>query len=275
MTVELALALLASCLYAIASLAAVQSLVRGSAAVGRAQTLVTWGGGLCLLAILIVRGLTLARVPAFGLFEALVWYGLAVTIAFLVLAASHETPGLSGILLPYVTLVVLCSLFGVRQDIPVDPDIQSIWLGLHVVTAFIGYGLFTLESLLAVAYLIQDRNLKHKRFGPVFRRLPSLEMLDHLMQEQIGLAFLVFSLSIGLGIFLAHRSGWGTLWTTDPKVATAAGTWLVYAILFHLRLTADRHGRQVAIVALAGLVSVLITFFGVHLVTGSMHDFVF
>ena len=229
----------------------------------------------CLAAVLVVRGWRTGRIPAFGVFEVLVWYGLAVTLAYLALALRHETRGIAGILLPGVTLVVLGSLAAVGVPaVAVDSEILSFWLGLHIVTAFLGYGLFTLESVLAVAYLIQDRNLKRKQFGALFQRLPSLETLDRLMYEQIGLAFLLFSFSMALGVVLARTRGWGAAWATDPKVAGAAATWLVYAILFHLRLAADRHGRKMALVALIGLACVVITFVGVHLIAASVHDYV-
>jgi ABC-type transport system involved in cytochrome c biogenesis permease subunit len=217
----------------------------------------------------------MGRIPAFGVFEALVWYAFAVTVAYISLAARHETRGVCGFLLPFVTVVVAGSLPAIATPVVVEPGIQSAWLGLHIATAFLGYGFFTLESVLALAYLVQDGNLKRKSFGALFQRLPSLEALDHLMREQISVAFVLFSFSLAMGVVLAHQRNWGAAWVTDPKVAGAAATWLVYALLFHLRLAADRHGRRMAQVALAGLACVLVTFFGVHLLTSSLHEFIF
>ena len=116
--------------------------------------------------------------------------------------------------------------------------------GSAVGTAFCGYGLFTIESVVAAAYLLQDRNLKRRNFGPVYRNLPALETLDRVMFELIGPAFLLFSVSIAMGVGLAHVNKWGVRWTTDPKVLATGFTWLVYGVLFHLRRGADRHGRR-------------------------------
>jgi ABC-type transport system involved in cytochrome c biogenesis permease subunit len=274
MTAEIMLVGAAAAVYVAAAVIAVRQLVRGEPANEYRLLALVSLAAVCLGAVLTARGLRTGRIPAFGVFEVLVWYGLAVTLAYLALAFRHRTRGIPGILLPAVAAVVLASLPALRAPVvPVDSQILSFWLGLHVVTAFLGYGLFTLESVLAVAYLIQDRNLKRKHFGALFQRLPSLETLDHLMYEQIGLAFLLFSFSMALGVVLVRRCGWGITWATDPKVAGAAATWLVYAILFHLRLGADRHGRRMALVALIGLACVIITFIGVHLVAPSVHDF--
>ena len=261
--------------YAVASGFAMAYLFRPIRSRERSVLLVTAAAGLCLTAALCVRGVRLGRLPGFGCFEALAWYALAVTGSYLYVAGRHETRALSAILLPYVTLLTGLGLLGVKTPFTVDPQIQSVWLGLHVVTAFVGYGLFTLEGILALAYLVQDWNLKHKRFGAVFHRFPSLETLDRLMIELISSAFLLLTLSIGLGIFLAHLNNWGAKWTTDPKVAASGATWLVYAILFHLRMSADRHGRRLALVAVFGFLCAMLTFVGVDLVSESMHDFLF
>lgn len=63
-------------------------------------------------------------------------------------------------------------------------------------------------------------------------------------------------------------------WITDPKVMATAATWIAYAILVHMRTRADRHGKKVALATIAGLFFVLFTFFGVHLIAESVHDFV-
>lgn len=275
MTLEMLLMIVACGLYAGTSVVSVRRLALGGQATERALFPLLSVAAACLAGVLLLRGLAAARVPAFGVFEALVWYALATTLAYLSLAIRHETRGFPGILLPFITVVVLASLPAIALPVKAASELQSFWLGLHIAAAFIGYGLFTVKSFLAIAYLIQDRNLKRKNFGTAFQRLPSLEALDYLMHRQIGFAFLIFSISIAFGVFLAHRFGWGSLWPTDPKVAGTAMTWLVYAVLLHLRLTTDRHGRTMALVALAGLACVLISFLGVHLVGSSVHEYIF
>jgi len=131
-----------------------------------------------------------------------------------------------------------------------------------------------LAGVLASAYLVQDRNLKHKRFGLVWERLPALETLDHLMGWQLGLGFLLLTGSILLGITQIWRNSGGGEWLTDPKVGATAVTWILFAVLVHMRASAKRHGRNMAVVTIAGLLCLLFAFIGVHLVTNSVHSFV-
>ena len=178
-----------------------------------------------LIAALVLRGARIERFPAFGGFEAATWYALATTTAYLYVGIRHEVlRTLSVVLLPCMGAVVFLGLLGVGSVPSADPRLRGVMVGLHVTMAFAGYGLFTLESLLGGAYLIQDRNLKRKRFTGWARRLPSLETLDKVMRELIGVAFALFTLSIGLGVTLAHVNKWGVAWAKDPKVMATGAT---------------------------------------------------
>ena len=77
-----------------------------------------------------------------------------------------------------------------------------------------------------------------------------------------------------IGVVLTHLNHWGGRWLTDPKIVATVVTWLVYAVLFRLRTAGRRHGREMALVALVGLVCVLFSFLGVHLVAHSIHGLV-
>lgn len=276
MCAEWVLAIVAGMLYACA---AVLALVRmrcpppgGERILMR---LVTLAAG-ALLAALILYGRHTGGFPVFGRFEASAWYATAITAAYLYAAHRYDTlRTVSAILFLYVTAIVFLGLPGLGSVSPPDPRLRSPLLALHVLMAFSGYGLFTLESALGAAYLVQDHQLKSKRFGPLSRHLPSLEVLDRAMAELIGTAFTLFTVSIGLGICLAQMKGWGFRWVTDPKISMTGATWLVYAILFHLQRRADRHGRLIAYVAVLGFACIVAAFLGLHLVTDSLHSFGF
>ena len=273
MGIEVVLAVLAAGLCVIASVLAVVDLVRQSRR--HVPLAIAALGGLCLGVALACRGIRMGRFPAFGGFEAAAWYALSVTGTCLYVGLRHRIQALPAFLFPYISLFVIAGVLRVGTETAAAPVLQNVLLAAHVTAAFLGYGLFTMESCLAMIYLVRDRDLKRKHFGPLSQRLPALETLDHLMVELIGCAFLLFSLAIGLGVFLAHQYNWGAQWVTDPKVVATGATWVVYAILFYLRMNADRHGRDVARVAVAGLLLVLLAFVGVHLVTDRVHSFGF
>jgi len=145
---------------------------------------------------------------------------------------------------------------------------------LHVCTAYLAYALCTIAGVLGLAYVIQDNNLKRKRFGALFENLPALESLDHVMARQIGGAFLMLTLSLAFGVHLVRLSGGGSEWATDPKVVATMATWGIYAALMHMRTNVARHGRGMAVITILGFFFVLFTFLGVHLIAESIHSFV-
>jgi cytochrome c-type biogenesis protein CcsB len=121
-------------------------------------------------------------------------------------------------------------------------------------------------------YLIQEHHVKSKHLGGLFDRLPSLQILDEINYRLITLGFPLLTLAIITGAVWAE-SAWGSYWTWDPKEVWSLITWLVYAAVLHLRLTAGWRGRRAAILAIIGFVIVLFTFFGVNFVLKSMHTF--
>jgi ABC-type uncharacterized transport system permease subunit len=278
MTAELIIGCGAVALYGVAAVLAVANVVRTEAPRPtwvRALPVSATLGALCLGVGLVVHGLRIARFPAFGAFEAASWYALAVTVSYLYVSQRHDVRALAAFLFPYQALLVLLGLFRIAATATIPANLGTSLLGLHVAAAFSGYGLFTIESVVAAAYLLQDHNLKRRNFGAVYRKLPDLETLDRVMFELIGVAFLIFSVSIALGVGLAHVNKWGARWTTDPKVLATGFTWAVYGVLFYLRCSADRHGRKVAWVAVLGFLCVLLAFLGIHLLADSMHNFGF
>ena len=232
-------------------------------------------GCIPLLAVLVLHGARAGRIPLFNTFDALTVYGVLLTIAALCLLTRHRTQGVLAILAPYVTLLLIAGLpaVGVTTGlVPYQAPNAVMWL--HLLVAFAGYALFSLASILAVAYLIQDRNFKRCNFGLVFEQLPALETLDHMMFRLVESAFLLLTISLALGIYLVHESGRGTEWITDPKVVATLATWALYAMLVHMRANAGRHGTRLALITAAGLAFVLFSMVGVHLVATSVHGFV-
>lgn len=273
MDIEFAVVILGVGCYVVSSLLAAASLL-GFRASGERVALILMGlGGAALAGVLISRGLRPGSIPAFNRFDAFTCYGLAISAAYLLWSAYRYTRGIAGILIPYATILLLCGVPALRQTGGAPAPGQGVLLTLHVMTAYAAFGLFTLASLSAVAYLMQDSNLKHKRFGVVWERLPSLGALDHIMSRLVGVAFLLLTVSIVLGFVLVHKIGGGDAWLTDPKIAATVAMWILLAVFVHMRASADRHGRGVALVAVCGLACLLFVFVGAQLVAPTVHSF--
>lgn len=271
--IETILATAGTVAYGLAALVVIASLIRDGTRRERLAVGLLALGAVLVLAVLAIRLFHAGGVPSLTRFDALAGYALALSGAYMLLTAYRHTRGIAVILIPYATLVMMYGVGALRMEPGVPPPVQGPWLVFHVLSAYAAYGVFTLAGIHAAAYLVQDNNLKNKRFGRVWERLPSLETLDHLMSRLVGVAFLLFTVSIVLGFALVHRSGGGDEWFTDPKVAATVATWILFAVFVHMRASADRHGRGIALIAVAGLVCLLFAFIGVHWVASTVHDF--
>src|SRR5690606_34349557 len=108
--------------------------------------------------------------------------------------------------------------------------------------------------ILSVVYLVQERQLKQKRFTPWLRRFPSLDRLDTFTVRFVGAGFAIYTISLLLGFFRAWQ-GQGI--QLDARSGLSVLTWLIYAIIIQSRITAGWRGRKAAQLIIVGAMSAL------------------
>ena len=146
-------------------------------------------------------------------------------------------------------------------------------LAVHRWCSLFSYGAFLVAFVAGGLFLLQERQIKHKRMGWLFRRLPSLGALD-------GLNFLAISAGFGL-LSIGATSGFvemarlrGQWWIGDPKEYATVALWVAYFVLWVLRKRAVLRGRRVALLSIAGFTLVLATFLGAGRLMPSLHPFI-
>jgi cytochrome c-type biogenesis protein CcsB len=174
--------------------------------------------------------------------------------------------------MPVVFILMLSSSMLPRKIEPLSPVLQSYWLGIHTVFAFIGDAAFAMAFGIGLMYLIQEHYVKSKHLGGLFRRLPSLQILDEINYRLITIGFPFLTLAIITGALWAE-SAWGSYWRWDPKEVWSLITWFIYALVLHVRLTVGWRGKRAAILSIIGFCVVLFTFFGVNLLLKGLHSF--
>ena len=128
----------------------------------------------------------------------------------------------------------------------------------HIGVALTGLAVFGVATGVAIAFLLLERQMKGKRFGVLFERLPSLEMLDGLNRRLVVWGFLALSLTLVSGLWVASRSD--GVRTFQAVEITTAVAWLVFAALLQARLLAGWRGRRVAWLTMAGFGLLVISF---------------
>ena len=173
---------------------------------------------------------------------------------------------------PLAVMFMLLSSAIPGRVIPNSKLFKSFWLTLHVATMFIGMAIFALAFCAGIMYLLQERQIKSKSFGLLYRRLPSLEVLDSLNYVCLTFGFPLITIGLISG-FVYAGAVWQSFWHWDPKEILSVVTWLIYAVLLHERLAVGWRGRRAAIMAIIGFSVILVTFVGTSVILEVHHSF--
>ena len=143
-----------------------------------------------------------------------------------------------------------------------DPDlatgVRQPLLPVHVGVALAGLAVFAVATVVAGVYLVAERTVKGKRFGPLFRKVPSLELLDDLNRRLVAWGFIALSLTLLTGAWVQARLRPDERWS--PAEVAVAVAWAVFAILLQARLFAGWRGRKVALLTMAGFGVLVVSF---------------
>lgn len=222
---------------------------------------------------LIFLGLETGNLPITNVYESFISLIWCILFVYINLDYLYKLPSLDTFLAPVVTALSLWALTFDGGNLLITVSLQGFWLVAHIIPIFIGYASFTISFSLSIMYLTQQRQLKHKLFGPLFTRLPSLEEIDRLMWKTISLGFPLLTLGLVFGTFWVKTQNiLGEQWYLDYKVVLGLATWLTYAALLHMRLVSSFHGTKIACLTIAGFCLVLFTFIGTFFM-GSKHAF--
>jgi cytochrome c-type biogenesis protein CcsB len=210
--------------------------------------------------------------PITSLFESLSFCAFSIVCVFLAFELRYGIRVLGAFVAPVAFLFSASSVFlpaGIRT---LPPALNSNWLPVHVLLLFFGYAVFTVAFAAGIMYLLMERELKSRKPGPIFKRLPSLDVLDEINYRCMTIGFPLLTLGIITGSIWAEYA-WGSYWSWDPKEVWSLITWLLYAALLHGRLTVGWRGRKAAVLAIVGFCAILFTFLGVNLLLPGLHTY--
>jgi ABC-type transport system involved in cytochrome c biogenesis permease subunit len=167
-------------------------------------------------------------------------------------------------------LVIAAGWFAPRQSDWLEGGIMAFWGAVHAVFLLAGAVFACLAFAAGLMYLAQMARLKAKRPVRFGFALPSLEHSERANRVAITVAFplLTFGLLIGMVLSLRARGTSApsafTLSWTDPKVLSALGMWVVFAVLLHARFRPAMRGRSVMILTIVAFAFLVFTWVGVE-----------
>lgn len=200
-----------------------------------------------------------------GIAENLWLLSWALGLGYAGMLVGWNMRSLGALILPLNAVLLAVSRFTTQTGTPPTAEAAAHpLLPVHILSAFLGYGLFLIACAASVLYLEEHRLLKRKLFGVLFRGLPSLQKLERASMVCTWVGFALFTVAVGTGAFLAKHYGGGERWYLEPKILATQATWLVFLILLIGRLSGRLVGRASAKTILVGALLVVTTFLLAH-----------
>ncbi|AKU91200.1 cytochrome C assembly family protein [Vulgatibacter incomptus] len=237
-------------------------LVRASERRARLATGLLFAGFVFHGGAVAIRAVELWHDGAFRLSEGLSFLAFLVVGAYLLLSRWIQAPAVGAFVGPLVVATLLPA-HAIPGAVVQGSPLGGVLLPVHIAVAIGGLALFALGFVVALMYLLLEREVKAKRAGgAMFWRLPSLELLDRLNYQLMLVGFLLLSVTIVTGAFFS-ASETGDFFALRSKQGFALVAWALTALVVLLRQTVGWRGRRVAWSTMVGFVLLSFAFAGV------------
>lgn len=232
-----------------------------------------------LISIAIVVALQWVRTglhPFTGPFSAKVFYAFSVLLVFSVFDAlySKRVPRIKSVgvlIFPTVVLLMLLAWSQFEGSSSLPPALSSFRVFVHISSAILAYGSYTVGTIFAIIYLVQESQLKRKKgLQGTSQKLPSLETAELATHRALGIGLIFTVILLLTGMFTAQMV-WGRMWDwREPREVSALIMFIVYSFYFIVRDILGLRGRKSSYVALIGFAVAIFTYFTPVLFT-SLH----
>lgn len=143
------------------------------------------------------------------------------------------------------------------------PNSQALALRLHLVVAFLAYGLLAVAALHAVLMTMLDKQL-HRGALPQ-SGAPPLLTLEAMLFRTIGAGFVLLTLAVFSGVFFSEEL-FGKPLQFNHKTVLALLSWLVFAGLLAGRHFRGWRGRTALVWTITGFTLLLLAYLGTQFV---------
>jgi HemX protein len=152
-------------------------------------------------------------------------------------------------------------------DVERSSEVSSVWTSLHAALLSLAYGAFGLSSAAALMYLTQERDLKFHKLKAVLSLLPPIQRLEIVVGRLLLAGFVLLTMGLAAGAFDLTRLNNSHAYRGDLKIIWSVLVWLLYLGLVLMRWKFSQGGRRFALGAIGSFVFVLLTFWGVNLLS--------
>ncbi|MDD4969231.1 MAG: cytochrome c biogenesis protein CcsA [Paludibacter sp.] len=219
---------------------------------------------------LAIRWYISSHAPWSNGYETMIFVGWAAALSGLIFARkSPITLSVTGILSAIALFVAGMSWMN-PEITNLVPVLKSYWLIVHVAIITSSYGFLAMGALLGLLNLILMIAQSKKN---AVRLKDSIQEISYIIEMALIIGLLMLTIGCFIGGVWANES-WGRYWGWDPKETWALVSIVVYSAILHLRNVPKANNQFVlSSLALIGLSTIIMTFFGVNYYLSGMHSY--
>ncbi len=238
------------------------------------------------------------RWPNANMFEAVTtsaWFGGCLAIVLEIIVRRGPMRGLFalGSAVASMTALMCAHFLPVQLNANISnkmPVLHDVWLYIHTNVVIFSYCLIAMAAVSAIGYLLYRLGGGAADFvrtggaGALIMKRPTGEayladartsagqVFDGATMVLMELAFILLWSGLVMGAIWADHS-WGRPWGWDPKEVFALNTFIILALLIHVRMKAADKGLWTAILALAGFCVMLFNWIVINFVIVGLHSY--
>ena len=229
------------------------------------STIASWTvafGLLCQTVTIGVRSSQTGHGPYTSSFEVALFLAWLMVVVFFLTEWKYKIKNLGTFIIPIVFVILLFSAFLSKDVILVyESSEMRFWLTMHRTLSILGYAAFSIAFASGIMYLIQEHQVKTKKLGIMYFRMPSLEVLDDLNFKVIMIGFPLFTLGFMTGSISNMQLNQSFFSWDLNRTLPLVATWLIYSLVFFGRIMVGLRGKKAAQGAILGFVTVIWTYF--------------
>jgi len=247
---------------------------------------------------LVLRWYVSGRWPNSNMFEAVttsVWFGGCLAIFLEVFVRRTAMRSLFALGSGVASMVALMCVHFLPVQLNANisnkmPVLHDVWLYIHTNVIIFSYALISMAAVSAGIYLVYRIGggaadyVRVGGAGTLILKKPDGQsylsdsgsspgqVFDGATMVLMELAFIMLWTGLVMGAIWADHS-WGRPWGWDPKEVFALNTFIILALLVHVRLKVRDKGLWTALLAMAGFVVMLFNWIFINFVIVGLHSY--
>ena len=221
---------------------------------------------------LLLRTIQFDHPPITNVFEIFTLLAFSISFSYFILELVTDIRGTGPFIIIISILFQVISSIYIKELVQVKEVLRSHLLGIHVFSALLGYSAITIAAVYGFLYLILYKEIKLNKFGLIFDRLPSLDVLEKMSFYSAVIGFILLSIAIIIGIIWLPKA-FPKFSYADPKLIGTAIVWILYGIGILSKVFGKWQGKKVIVLSIIGFLIAIMSTILSNFLAHSFHSF--